>query len=56
MKKRSTVGTRKTLLFHNDAISRKTKVTVSYLEEQTVHVLTHTPYTPDSATSDFSRY
>ena len=40
--KRRTVGTRKPLLIHNNASPKEAQVTVSFLGEHNVHILTHT--------------
>ena len=50
---RSTVGTSRTMLLYENASAHTAKVTVTYLEEQSVQVLPHPPYGQDWSPSDF---
>ena len=49
---RPTIGTRQTLLLHDNASAHKAKVTVTYLQQQGISTLPHPPYSPDLAPCD----
>ena len=43
---RPTIGTRQTLLLHDNTSAHKAKVTVTYLQQQGISTLPHAPYSP----------
>ena len=49
---RKTVGTSKVPLLHDDSSAHKAKVAVTFLKEQNVKILAHSPYSPDLAPCD----
>ena len=49
---RKTVGTSKVHLLHDVSSAHKAKVAVTFLKEQNVKILAHSPYSPDLAPWD----